>query len=218
MKMGALLGILLIGGLVFAIWAIQTVIGKSVSTVDRAIRKKTLVAGRAEVHAGLSITAPIPPDALIPRIVSTVNAHAAAPMLVGGLYLKHRTDTLVQFALEQDERRASAQLYDYAPPVPDVRARTRSCTGPSPAPTCKSRVRWLGCAPGSRTRYAQCPAKPNQPDEQEGSAFWQRGRETPCTPGIAVGESRSFVAVVITSHGNAGNIRDDRLLLLTPSS
>jgi hypothetical protein len=90
--------ILIVAGLAVGIWGLQTLVGKTVSTVDRAVRKKTLVAGRAEVNAGLSITAPVRSAVLVGQIISTVNAHASAPALVAGLYLKHQTETLAQFA------------------------------------------------------------------------------------------------------------------------
>ena len=89
---------LIIAAAVAALWTIQTVIGKSVSAVDRTVRKKTHAAGRAEVATTLQISAPVPPAALVSEIVTRVNAHPAPPALVPGLYLKHQTDMLAQFA------------------------------------------------------------------------------------------------------------------------
>lgn len=93
-----MLAILVIAGAVFALWAIQTAIGKATNAVDRAVRKDTYNAGKSEANATLSFSAPIPPKELISKIVAVVNAHDAAPPVVGGLYLKHRKDKLAQFA------------------------------------------------------------------------------------------------------------------------
>jgi hypothetical protein len=114
---------LIIGGGIAALWLIQTAIGKSVSAVDRTVRKKTHAAGRAEVAAALSFSAPVPPGALVTEIVSTVNAHPSPPALVPGLYLKHDTASMAQFAFGS---RTHGDLFGA---VVRLKENTSGCTG-----------------------------------------------------------------------------------------
>lgn len=93
-----MLAVLIIVGAVVVLWGIQTVIDSAISGADRAVRRKTYDAGRREVLSTTTFTAPIASDELLEKIVTTVNAHASAPAVVGGLYLKARDTNSATFA------------------------------------------------------------------------------------------------------------------------
>ena len=97
--MGTLLGILAIGACVGVLWLVQTGIGKSVNAVDRKVRSGTHQEGTQQVWTGLEVTSPAPVAETLDAVVRSVNAHASAPALVAGLFLKSRGEDWVAFAL-----------------------------------------------------------------------------------------------------------------------
>jgi hypothetical protein len=121
--MQTFVGLLLLGGLCVVLWFVQAGIGKSVSAIDRSVRSKTHAEGLAEVHATLEITAPIAPADMITRIVNSVNAYPAAPAVVGGLYLKARSDDLAQFGFGS---KAAGDSFDAAV---QLSSTSTGCTG-----------------------------------------------------------------------------------------
>jgi hypothetical protein len=94
-----MIAIAAIVGLFVALWGVQTIIGKSVNAADRAVRRKSHQAGRAEMTQRLSFTAPLSPAQLAEQIVTTVNAYPQAPAAVPGLFLLQRSESLIAFAV-----------------------------------------------------------------------------------------------------------------------
>lgn len=92
-------GILLIVAIVVGVVLWQRAADAARKKVTRGIMRGTHARGQAAVRTALAFTAPAPctPDQAIEQIVATVNAYPSPPALVGGLYLKSRTDDAVVF-------------------------------------------------------------------------------------------------------------------------
>ena len=92
----------LIAAFVVGKWLLGKIVGATVgaaiNTADRAIRRPTHQKGRAEASTALQIAAPVPVTELLEAIITRVNAHAAAPAVVQGLYLADQSDAGLRFA------------------------------------------------------------------------------------------------------------------------
>lgn len=120
--MATVLGIVILAAVVGVVMLVQTGIGKSVNAVDRRVRSGTYQSGNRQVWTGLKITSPAPVRQTLEAVVTTVNAHASAPALVGGLFVKARGDDWVIFSV-------SNKLEEALNSVLQLQESASGCTG-----------------------------------------------------------------------------------------
>lgn len=97
--MSTIVVVLIVVGLVAALYGFNYLTGKATNAASRQIFKKSYEKGRSEVHRELNFQAPIGPEELLERIIRGVNPHASAPAVAGGLYLEQRSGNTAVFAL-----------------------------------------------------------------------------------------------------------------------
>jgi hypothetical protein len=120
--MSGAVAIVIVIGAVAALYAVQTLIGKTTNAASRQVFKKTYRSGRSEISRTLAFSAPVAPKILEEKIVERVNAHASAPAVAGGLYLARRSPGLLVFEVGNKVNTAMRARVD-------LQATASGCTG-----------------------------------------------------------------------------------------